>query len=134
MHRRAEAAAWAVSLGRMRRRDGGSAVSTSCAAPAIALTMRLVASLVWISMATALWHFTIFIPDRFVGGMIGAFLCANGAAVAAGLSAAGFSIPAKTDVTRFDAVLGGLAGGFGLAVAYAWGTRRNHRRDRFQAQ
>ena len=92
----------------------------------------LVAILVWISMATALWHFTIFVPDRFLGGMVGAFVCANSAAVAAGLATAGFSMPAKSDVTHFDAALGGIAGAVGLAVAYAWGTRRNHRRDRFR--
>jgi hypothetical protein len=76
-------------------------------------------------MATALWHFTIFIPDRFPGGMVGAFLCANGAAFAAGLSSAGFALPSLTHVTHFDAVLGGLAGSVGLAIAYAYGTRRN---------
>ena len=76
-------------------------------------------------MATALWHFTIFIPDRFPGGMVGAFLCANGAAVIAGLASAGFSTPSLTHVTLFDAALGGLAGGAGLAVAYAYGTGRN---------
>lgn len=76
-------------------------------------------------MATALWHFTIFIPDRFPGGMVGAFLCANGAAVAAGLSSTGFALPSLTHVTHFDAVLGGLAGSVGLVIAYAYGTRRN---------
>lgn len=76
-------------------------------------------------MATALWHFTIFIPDRFPGGMVGAFLCANGAAVTAGLSSAGFSMPSLAHVTLFDAALGGLAGSVGLAIAYAYGTRRN---------
>ena len=118
----------------MKPRRRCTAVSTSCSAPAIALTLVLVAILVWISMATAFWHFTIFIPDRFLGGMIGAFLCANGAAVAAGLSSAGFSMPAKTDVTYCDAVLGGVGGAVGLAVGFAWGTRRNHRRDRSRPQ
>ncbi|MCO5315512.1 MAG: hypothetical protein M9938_05065 [Solirubrobacterales bacterium] len=29
---------------------------------------------VWFTVALALWHFTIFIPDRFWQGIIGAFL------------------------------------------------------------
>ena len=32
------------------------------------------AMLAWIMMGLALWHFTIFLPDRFWGGIVGAFL------------------------------------------------------------
>ena len=28
----------------------------------------------WVMMGLALWHFAIFIPDRFWGGIVGAFL------------------------------------------------------------
>ena len=28
----------------------------------------------WIMMGLALWHFAIFIPDRFWGGIVGAFM------------------------------------------------------------
>jgi hypothetical protein len=56
------------------------------------------AVLVWVSMATALWHFTIFVPDRFAGGMVGAFLYANGVAVLVGLASTGFSRPTLADV------------------------------------
>ena len=30
--------------------------------------------LVWVMMGLAIWHFTIFLPDRFWGGIVGAFL------------------------------------------------------------
>ena len=30
--------------------------------------------LVWAMMGIALWHFTVFVPDRFWGGIVGAFL------------------------------------------------------------
>jgi hypothetical protein len=30
---------------------------------------------VWAMIGIALWHFTVFVPDRFWGGIIGAFLC-----------------------------------------------------------
>ena len=28
----------------------------------------------WVMMGLAIWHFTIFLPDRFWGGIVGAFL------------------------------------------------------------
>lgn len=43
---------------------------------------------VWIMMGMALWHFAVLVPDRFWGGIIGAF----GAAVAGAL-ASGFLLP-----------------------------------------
>ena len=30
--------------------------------------------LVWLTMGIALWHFSIFVPDRFWQGIIGAFI------------------------------------------------------------
>ena len=32
------------------------------------------APLVWFTTALAIWHFTVFVPDRFWGGIVGAFL------------------------------------------------------------
>ena len=32
------------------------------------------ALLVWFTVGIALWHFTVFVPDRFWGGIVGAFL------------------------------------------------------------
>ena len=32
------------------------------------------ALLVWFTMGIALWHFTVFLPDRFWQGIVGAFL------------------------------------------------------------
>ena len=31
---------------------------------------------VWAMMGIAVWHFTVFVPDRFWGGIVGAFLVA----------------------------------------------------------
>ena len=33
--------------------------------------------LVWVMMGIAVWHFTVFVPDRFWGGIVGAFLAAS---------------------------------------------------------
>lgn len=32
------------------------------------------AALIWVAVGIALWHFTIFVPDRFWQGIVGAFL------------------------------------------------------------
>ena len=32
------------------------------------------ALLVWFTMGIALWHFTVFLPDHFWQGIVGAFL------------------------------------------------------------
>ncbi|MFM9126239.1 MAG: hypothetical protein ACKOTA_01470 [Solirubrobacterales bacterium] len=29
--------------------------------------------LAWVTMGVAIWHFAIFLPDRFVGGIVGSF-------------------------------------------------------------
>ena len=34
-------------------------------------------ALVWVMMGIAIWHFTIFIPDRFWAGIVGAFIGAR---------------------------------------------------------
>jgi hypothetical protein len=31
------------------------------------------AALVWVMVGLALWHFTVFLPDNFYGGIVGAF-------------------------------------------------------------
>ena len=43
-------------------------------------------ALVWVMMGLALWHFTIFIPDRFWSGIVGAFLGAVFGALLFGLA------------------------------------------------
>jgi hypothetical protein len=44
---------------------------------------------VWIMMGIALWHFTVFVPDHFWGGIVGAFLAAIVGAVVVGFAIAG---------------------------------------------
>jgi hypothetical protein len=78
---------------------------------------------VWIAVATALWHFTIFVPDRFPGGMVGAFACANAGALIAGVTSNGLSMPPLAEVSHADAVIGAVGGLLGLAAAYAYGAR-----------
>jgi hypothetical protein len=81
------------------------------------------AAVVWFTMGVALWHFTVFIPDRFRGGIVGAFLGAAGGAMVSGAVAqiaTGQSIGDTDLATAFYAVPGTL---LGLAAVYLSGIR-----------
>jgi hypothetical protein len=51
--------------------------------------------LAWVIMGLALWHFTIWLPDRYWGGIVGAFVGALVGAVLCGLIIHGFGIPGR---------------------------------------
>jgi hypothetical protein len=77
--------------------------------------------LVWVMMAIALWHFTIWLPDRFYGGIVGALLAAIAGAALFGLVLSGFSPPGRNDthlIAALEAVPGSL---IGLAASYFYG-------------
>jgi hypothetical protein len=82
------------------------------------------ALLVWFTTGIAIWHFTVFVPDRFWGGIVGAFLGAIAGAMVTGAIAqiASGQGVGETDLgTALVAVPGTL---IGLAIVYAIGARR----------
>jgi ABC-type Fe3+ transport system permease subunit len=73
-------------------------------------------ALAWTMMGLALWHFTIFLPDRCWGGIIGAFLGCVFGAVLFGLAINGLNVPGQdaTDLlTTLEAIPGAVLG-YGL--------------------
>jgi hypothetical protein len=81
------------------------------------------AALVWFTTGVALWHFTVFLPDRFWGGIVGAFLgAASGAMVTGAIAhiASGRTI-GDTDIGTVLAAIPGTL--IGLAIVYAIGVR-----------
>jgi hypothetical protein len=83
---------------------------------------------VWVAVATAFWHFTIFVPDRFPGGMVGAFAWANAGALLAGVAVNGLGMPPLAEVGHVDAAIGAAGGICGLAASYVYGARRERGR------
>ena len=84
------------------------------------------ALLAWAMMGLALWHFTIFLPDRFWGGIVGAFLGALIGAILCGLIVNGFTIPGQSDthvLQALEAIPGTL---IGIAIVYFEGVRRGY--------
>ena len=79
---------------------------------------------VWVMMGIAVWHFTVFLPDRFWGGIVGALLGAIAGGMVTGAIAqiaSGSSI-GQTDIgTALVAIPGTL---IGLAAIYALGISR----------
>ena len=81
------------------------------------------AALVWFTMGVALWHFTVFVPDRFWQGIVGAFLGAVLGAIVFGLIVQGASGKSLGDTdlsTALVAIPGTL---IGLGIVYAIGVR-----------
>jgi hypothetical protein len=81
------------------------------------------AMLVWVMVGLAIWHFTIFLPDRFWGGIVGAFVGAVVGAVIFGLIVSG-GIPPRDDthlINALEAIPGTL---LGLAVVWLLGLRQ----------
>jgi hypothetical protein len=77
--------------------------------------------LVWVMMGIAIWHFTVFLPDRYWGGIVGAFLAAITGAVIIGLVVNGFAIPGQHDTHVGQALLAVPGALIGLAASYFYG-------------
>jgi uncharacterized membrane protein YeaQ/YmgE (transglycosylase-associated protein family) len=84
-------------------------------------------ALVWVMVGIALWHFTVFLPDRFWGGIVGAFLAAVVGAALISLLANGLSIPPRDDTSIVQALLAVPGAALALAASYAWGAREDRR-------
>jgi hypothetical protein len=84
------------------------------------------ALVVWITMGIALWHFTVFVPDRIWQGIVGAFLGAVVGAVTVGaivLLVDGQTLGKTTIGTALSAIPGVL---IGLGVVWLIGSREPH--------
>lgn len=82
------------------------------------------APLIWFTIGVALWHFTVFVPDRFWGGIVGAFVGAVTGAMITGAIyqiATGDSV-GQADVATLLAAVPGTA--LGLGAIYGIGARR----------
>jgi predicted lipid-binding transport protein (Tim44 family) len=87
------------------------------------------AALVWIMVGLAIWHFTIFLPDRFWGGIVGAFLGALAGSFLFGLLISGFTVPGKEDtdlVTAVESIPGAV---IGIAIVYFTGARQERQAE-----
>ena len=88
------------------------------------------AALVWVTAGVSLWHFTVFVRDRFWSGIVGAFI---GSVIGAIISGAiyqitsGLSIGQTSITTVLVAVPGAL---LGISIVYLIGVRQETREAR----
>ena len=80
--------------------------------------------LAWVMMGLAIWHFTIWLPDRFWGGIVGAFVGALVGAILVGVVINGFSVPGESDTHLATALDGAPGALIGVAIVYLEGIRR----------
>lgn len=88
------------------------------------------AALVWVTAGVSLWHFTVFVPDRFWSGIVGAFLGSVTGAIISGAiyqTTSGRSIGDADITTVLVAVPGAL---IGMAIIWAIGARQEARAAR----
>ncbi len=116
----------AAARGRGERADAAGRRDAQEAAQPPAREAALMAALVWAMMGLALWHFTIFIPDRFWAGIVGAFLGALFGSLLFGFIVNGFTIPGQNDtdlLTAVEAIPGAL---IGIAAVYFYGAKQGN--------
>jgi len=85
--------------------------------------------LAWVIMGLAIWHFTIFLPDRFWGGIVGAFVGSLIGSILVGLIIYGIKVSALRipgeKATDVGVVLYAVPGALiGMALVYLEGMRR----------
>jgi ABC-type Fe3+ transport system permease subunit len=91
--------------------------------------------LAWVIMGLALWHYTIFLPDRFWGGIVGAFLASIAGAIVAGLvinaaAHGALAIPGR-HATHLVTVLYAIPGALiAMALIYLVGAARERAEQR----
>jgi ABC-type Fe3+ transport system permease subunit len=82
----------------------------------------------WVIMGLAIWHFTIFLPDRFWGGIVGAFIGSIIGAIVVGLIIYGVKVSALRvpgqKATDVGVVLYAIPGALiGMGIVYLIGMR-----------
>ncbi|UGS35017.1 hypothetical protein [Capillimicrobium parvum] len=80
--------------------------------------------LVWVMVGIALWHFAVLVPDRFWGGIVGAFLAALGGALVTGYILPAPGIPTENPPGVGEALWAMPGALVGLAASYWYGSRR----------
>ncbi len=78
---------------------------------------------VWVMMGIAIWHFAVFVPDRFWGGIVGAFLVAILGSVLFGFLVSGLTVPGQSDTTLVQALIAIPGAVIALALSWLYGSR-----------
>jgi ABC-type Mn2+/Zn2+ transport system permease subunit len=87
------------------------------------------ALLVWFTIGIALWHFTVFLPDHFWQGIVGAFVGAVLGSIVFGLIVQEVSGRSLGDTDLATALIAIPGTAIGLVIVYAVGIRGERQLD-----
>ena len=79
---------------------------------------------VWVTVGAAIWHLSVLVPDRFYGGIVGAFMAAVAGALVSGYLLPSPGIPPHNPPGMAAAIWPVPGAILALAGAYAYGVRR----------
>jgi hypothetical protein len=79
---------------------------------------------VWAMVGIALWHFTILVPDKFYGGIVGAFLAAFVGGLLTGFLLPTPGVPLDNPPGVAEALWPIPGALLALGLSYAYGARR----------
>lgn len=79
---------------------------------------------VWVMVGVAIWHFAVLVPDRFYGGIIGAFAAAVLGALLSGYLLPSPGIPPHNPPGVTEALWPLPGAILALACAYVYGARQ----------
>lgn len=80
---------------------------------------------VWTMIGIAIWHFTVLVPDRFWGGIIGAFLASLAGALLSGYLLPEPGVPRGNPPGIAEALWAFPGSLVALAASYVYGARRD---------
>lgn len=78
---------------------------------------------VWVMMGIAIWHFTVFVPDRFWGGIAGSFPVAIAGSALFGFLVSGLSVPGQNDTELIQAFVAIPGAVLALGASWLYGSR-----------
>ena len=83
--------------------------------------------LVWVMMGIAIWHFAVWVPDRFWGGIVGAFVVATIGSAIFGFIVAGLTVPGRNDTDIEQALIAVPGAVIALGASWLYGARLEKR-------
>lgn len=83
---------------------------------------------VWIMIGIAIWHFAVLVPDKFWGGIIGAFLAAVAGAMVTGFLLPSPGVPTDNPPGLEEALFAIPGSVAALAASYFYGAYNDKRR------
>jgi hypothetical protein len=83
-----------------------------------------VSVLIWAMVGIAMWHFAVLVPDRFWGGIIGAFLAALGGALLTGFLLPTPGVPTANPPGLAEALYAVPGSLLALGASFVYGARR----------